>query len=626
MRKFRIGFIVLSVLLILALVGCSGNPSNLNQTPVEDYVNRYPGEYNTSLSDYSSIQIKDNDGNDISHIAIDLWYAANEIYNVDDMKMFEIGEYEATLSKYTVQSNELLNYYAVVESVFTQNGIAQLEQTMIGGPKSLIRKKDDKVYRMGAWKSGYSFANALTDMQVKEFTGNKITLAVTYASINRDNTTVTVDFTITIVDGTWLVDDYVYPEAYKHTSEDGISATSYDKFFNQNIDFVNNYTLSGDTQVFIFYEGNRNVMYRDGDKTLNTFPGAVEGYLYIEKLNTDNPDDYFFEYFPLLEEQVTIFEQVVDRVLCAVGNTLYSINNYDGGDKQVVLTADGIITHLKANDTLVFYVVNEDIYRYYVPDKITDKLCQAPGILPGFPVPLTNHQIYWGVYEPDHPENDYRSWHIYTGPDAEAMEISEEVRDQIYEDWAKRVRNTIIVTPNTRTVIFPASDTGKTEYNARIYEIEPFYFSIDLPDGWTLKERKAAGEFDIKLALSGVWSILDIFNENNERVGAVGYNTYEPHEGATYDPQVIYSQIALGNDYRFDIRDSYYNINDTGDMAIALVDVYYAANANNGVEKTNKGIVARNNEFLVYIAAEFDSSKITDEQVVSMAQSVQITQ
>lgn len=216
MHKFRIGFIVVSVLLILALAGCSGNPSNSSQAPVaEDYVNRYPGEYNTELSDYRNIQIKDNDGNDISHIAIDLWYAANEIYNVDDMKMFEMGEYDATLSGYTVQSNELLNYYTVVENVFTQNGIAQLEQTMIGGPEPLIRKKDDKVYRMGAWKTGYSFGNALTDMQVKELTGNAITLAATYASIYRDNTTVTVDFTIANVDGTWLVDDYVYPEAYQ---------------------------------------------------------------------------------------------------------------------------------------------------------------------------------------------------------------------------------------------------------------------------------------------------------------------------------------------------------------------------------------------------------------------------
>lgn len=215
MRKFRTGFIVLLSLLILTLFGCSGNPAKVNQAPAEDYVNRYSGEYNTELSDYSNIQIKDSDGNDISHIAIDLWYAANEIYNVDDSKMFQMGESEVALSGYTMPSNELLNYAPVVEHVFTQNGITQLEQTVIGGSEFFIRKKDGKVYRMSAWKTGYSFADALMDMKVKESVGNTITLAATYASIDRDNTTVTIDFTITNADSTWLVDDYVYPEAYQ---------------------------------------------------------------------------------------------------------------------------------------------------------------------------------------------------------------------------------------------------------------------------------------------------------------------------------------------------------------------------------------------------------------------------
>lgn len=70
---------------------------------------------------------------------------------------------------------------------------------------------------MGAWKTGYSFANALTEMQVKETAGNTITLAVTYAYVDfNDNIldTAAVDFTISNVDGTWLVDDYIYPEAY----------------------------------------------------------------------------------------------------------------------------------------------------------------------------------------------------------------------------------------------------------------------------------------------------------------------------------------------------------------------------------------------------------------------------
>ncbi|HWP80901.1 MAG TPA: hypothetical protein VN446_09715 [Candidatus Acidoferrum sp.] len=220
MRKNRFGAIVLSAALMLAVVGCGDTPSNSSQPPTEDYVNRYPGEYNTALADYDDIHVEDNGGNDISHIAIDLWYAANEIYNVDEMDMFEIGAHEVSLREYEVpQSNELLNYAAVVESVFTQNGVLQLEQTLIGYQRfPLIRKKDGKVYRMGGWKTGYSFANSLTDMQVKALSEDKVTLAVTYAIVdNEDNILerVTVDFTMANVDGIWLVDDYIYPEVYQ---------------------------------------------------------------------------------------------------------------------------------------------------------------------------------------------------------------------------------------------------------------------------------------------------------------------------------------------------------------------------------------------------------------------------
>lgn len=137
---------------LLMLAGCGGNPLSSNQTPAEGYVNRYPGEYNTKLSDYSDIVIKDKDGSDISRAAIDLWYAANKIYNVDDMKMFEIGEYEVPMTEYDIpQSNELLNYSAVAESVFTQNGIAQLEQAKIEGKYFLIRKK---IIRFIVWALG----------------------------------------------------------------------------------------------------------------------------------------------------------------------------------------------------------------------------------------------------------------------------------------------------------------------------------------------------------------------------------------------------------------------------------------------------------------------------------------
>lgn len=55
----------------------------------------------------------------------------------------------------------------------------------------------------------------------------------------------------------------------------------------------------------------------------------------------------------------------------------------------------------------------------------------------------------------------------------------------------------------------------------------------------------------------------DILNENNLCIGVAGYQTYESYEGADEDPGAIYHQIALGNDYQFDVRDSYEAVSET---------------------------------------------------------------
>jgi hypothetical protein len=177
---------------------------------------------------------------------------------------------------------------------------------------------------------------------------------------------------------------------------------------------------------------------------------------------------------------------------------------------------------------------------------------------------------------------------------------------------------------NNQTVTFPANDKEKTEFNASIYEIAPFDLSVELPNGWTLKERESAAGFDTDIAIQGVWSVLDIFDENGGHAGAVGYNTYEPYQGAEDVPQAIYNQIALGNNYHFDVRDSYTAIRETASGVTAAADVYYSASINNGAEKTNKGIVSYNKNLLVYVAMEFASDKITDEQVENIAKSIQL--
>lgn len=182
-------------------------------------VKRFSGDY--SEKDYSTVAIKNTAGEDISADVIDLWYAANEVYNVDDDMMFEMAE-SATLFG-EIEHYELKNYDEVVDGIFTANGKKQVEEACIGSEMTFIQRKDGKVYRLGPWKTGHSMAFALVDMQPKEVAETKVTVTAKYekfakpidpeAAKNYIPEYELVEFTIVLENGIWMTDDYRYPEA-----------------------------------------------------------------------------------------------------------------------------------------------------------------------------------------------------------------------------------------------------------------------------------------------------------------------------------------------------------------------------------------------------------------------------
>jgi beta-lactamase regulating signal transducer with metallopeptidase domain len=165
---------------------------------------------------------------------------------------------------------------------------------------------------------------------------------------------------------------------------------------------------------------------------------------------------------------------------------------------------------------------------------------------------------------------------------------------------------------NYQTITFPAS--------------KPFHLTFELPLGWTLKERGVTGSSNREFPFLTVQSTLDILDGAGELVGAVGYNTYEEYEGAEEDPRAIYGQIALGNNYKFDVRDSYDVITESDSGKTATCNVYYSANINNGEEKTNLGIVSYNRDLRAYVAFEFSQDKVTEAKVLNIAESIRLTE
>lgn len=174
---------------------------------------RYTGSYFDR--DYSGIQIQDADGYNLTPILIDLWYCASDAYDLDGITVFQNGEWVQLAPDQTTYI-ELIDYDEVMPRIFTQNAIAQYESSPV---VKIQRTEDGKVYRLAPWKTGYSYAWAMTDMEAVEVTPERVTVEVIYQKNTGDMASEKqteygkVPFTIVKQDGVWLVDSYQYPES-----------------------------------------------------------------------------------------------------------------------------------------------------------------------------------------------------------------------------------------------------------------------------------------------------------------------------------------------------------------------------------------------------------------------------
>lgn len=94
-----------------------------------------------------------------------------------------------------------------------------------------------------------------------------------------------------------------------------------------------------------------------------------------------------------------------------------------------------------------------------------------------------------------------------------------------------------------------------------------------------------------------------------------------------YGVKPIYNQIALGNDYQFDVKNSYTVVKESDAGETATVDVYYSpvlstTSDSESAPKTNYGILSYNSDKSVYVAFEIDSS-ISNETITYIANSIE---
>ena len=178
-------------------------------------------------------------------------------------------------------------------------------------------------------------------------------------------------------------------------------------------------------------------------------------------------------------------------------------------------------------------------------------------------------------------------------------------------------------------ITFPANELERTEFNSYIYDIEPFQISCKLPENWEFTDEEEKGDQPGQNTFlhGGTWSNIQIISGDGECVGAVGYNLIDP-EMISYletKPSAIYGQISMGNGYHFDVGDTYQPL--TEDESVALTGVIYsrsflASYDNTEEEIVNKGILAYDKDRLVYVAFEFRTDVLDDQQWTQIAESI----
>ena len=166
------------------------------------------------------------------------------------------------------------------------------------------------------------------------------------------------------------------------------------------------------------------------------------------------------------------------------------------------------------------------------------------------------------------------------------------------------------------TILFPGDLRERDTYNAAVFDINAFSLSVVLPEGWTVDP-----DADVGNACPGTFSNTGIRNKKGQLAGIVGYNIYDRSQD---DPRAVYSQIALGNHFQFDVRDSYKVIRSDAAGTVARCKVYRSALMTGGAESVNYGIVSCNKKLGVYIAMELFSGELSDSQVTDIAESIRV--
>ena len=157
--------------------------------------------------------------------------------------------------------------------------------------------------------------------------------------------------------------------------------TSYADFFAKEYRFEiqDTHPETADSYIFLYTQ----------ERIQMGITGFKEGYLYKTSFEKLYAPEATVMIYP---EKVTAYALVKGLIYVCSENEIFSID-YNGENKQSILKTDGAVTHIKANDTLIFYVVDDVMYRYFAPTQTIDYIGEVFGIRQL--TPFSNYRVHW---------------------------------------------------------------------------------------------------------------------------------------------------------------------------------------------------------------------------------------
>ena len=160
-----------------------------------------------------------------------------------------------------------------------------------------------------------------------------------------------------------------------------------------------------------------------------------------------------------------------------------------------------------------------------------------------------------------------------------------------------------------------------------------YLLSFRVPAGWRSVELspEEAAQQGLLYLYNGTEDRHFLRDGQGNIVGAFGCMPYGEVPGEESDPRAVYSQIAIGNGYRFDVQDSYTRVSEREFGENARVDVLYSQSflrpfLEEAQEKRNEGFLSYDRALGVYAAVELEPGALTEEEMDTLARSLHIEQ